>query len=148
MQANNLIKMDLDAESGPIRCDSSLSVVKIQPVNDTQKGKNLLARHKFSDPEIEELYQLHSANQKKTELFRCFLYSILFYSIVHLIVYAAWIGRNPIVFGGNGDESDSDHHRREHHDRYTSSSLERSLERQQHHGIPTSTCKSMILTHT
>lgn len=106
----------MDAESGPIRCDSSLSVVKIQTVAEQGKGgrnKRLLAKHKFSDPEIEELYQLHSANQKKTELFRCFLYCILFYSLVHIVVYAAWIGRNPVVFGGAGGEEE-DHH----HDRY------------------------------
>lgn len=104
----------MDAESGPIRCDSSLSVVKIQPVGEGQKGgkQRLFARHKFSDPEIEELYQLHSANQKKTELFRCFLYCILFYSVVHLFVYASWICKNPVVFGGDPGPDEYHHHER------------------------------------
>lgn len=108
----------MDPEAGPIRCDSSLSVVKIQPVGESQKGEKqrLLARHKFSDPEIEELYQLHSANQKRTELFRCFLYCILFYSVVHILVYSAWIGRNPVVFGGT--EESPDLHDLLHHERY------------------------------
>jgi hypothetical protein len=81
----------MDTESGPIRCDSSLSMIKIQPVNGSNKNKHLFTNHKFTDPEIEALYQLHSANQKRTELFRCFLYAILFYCVAHIVTYSAWI---------------------------------------------------------
>lgn len=81
----------MDAETGPIRCDSSLSMIKIQPVNENNKSKHLFTSHKFTDPEIEELYQLHSANQKRTELFRCFLYAILFYCFAHIYIYSVWI---------------------------------------------------------
>lgn len=42
----------MEVETGPMRCDSSLSMVKIQPVNENNKSKHLFTSHKF-DPEIE-----------------------------------------------------------------------------------------------
>lgn len=103
----------MDTETGPIRCDSSLSMIKIQPVNESNKSKQLFNSHKFPDPEIEELYQLHSANQKRTELFRCFLYAILFYCAVHIYTYAYWIASHNNNFqthNFHADNHDDDNH--------------------------------------
>ena len=85
--------MIIDPESGPppIRCDSTLSVIKIQAATRAKRGNFPLVTSKFSDPEIEELYQLHSTNRKRTELFRCFLYSVLFYCIAQIIVHSFWV---------------------------------------------------------
>lgn len=100
----------MDAETGPIRCDSNLSMIKIQPVNDKNKQRHPFASHKFTDPEIEELYQLHSANQKRTELFRCFLYAILFYCVAHILTYSAWIcSHNNTYASSNHYDSNDDH---------------------------------------
>jgi len=107
IEKNVVQEVKMDTESGPIRCDSNLSMIKIQPVNGNNKNKHLFTSHKFSDPEIEELYQLHSANQKRTELFRCFLYAILFYCVAHIITYSAWISthnNNSSSFHGFHDD--------------------------------------------
>ncbi|OXA58650.1 Adenylate cyclase type 3 [Folsomia candida] len=97
----------MEVETGPMRCDSSLSMVKIQPVNENNKSKHLFTSHKF-DPEIEELYQLHSANQKRTELFRCFLYAILFYCLAHVYVISAWICNHNNSLHVNGVDNHDD----------------------------------------
>ncbi|CAG7729847.1 unnamed protein product, partial [Allacma fusca] len=82
----------MDPESGPpIRCDSTLSVIRIQPATRSTRGNFGVVTPKFSDPEIEELYQLHSTNRKRTELFRCFLYAVLFYCIAQIIVHSLWV---------------------------------------------------------
>jgi hypothetical protein len=84
-------------------------MIKIQPVNENNKSKHLFTNHKFTDPEIEELYQLHSANQKRTELFRCFLYAILFYCFAHVYTYSAWIcnHNNNLHMNGMDNHDDS-----------------------------------------
>jgi len=96
----------MENENTPERCDSTLSVIKVQPVGANKKRSLSFVSQKFNDPEIEELYQLHSANQKRTELFRCFLYAILFYSFVHLVVYIVWIPSHSISFSNEMVEMD------------------------------------------
>jgi len=94
--------MDLDPEASPVpgRCDSSLSVIKITPATRKKKGVLPVVTQKFSDPEIEELYQLHSTNRKRTELFRCFLYALLFYCVAQVVLNSFWLShRNSDRYG-------------------------------------------------
>ena len=83
--------MDPEGSPLPVRCESSLSVVKITPAKRRKKGVFPFITHKFSDPEIEGLYHLHSSNRKRMELFRIFLYALLVYSISQILVHACWV---------------------------------------------------------
>lgn len=85
----------MQSEKGltPARCDSSLSVIKISTGIHSKKSSLPFVTQKFSDPEIENLYHLHSSHRKRTELFHTFLYSVILYCVIQLTINSYWISQ-------------------------------------------------------